>query len=94
VHTFWRLLGFLRPYRRAVLISFALAAVAMGTGVLIPFLVGQTVDEIRGDGANLTPLALAVVAAGVLRLAFSVSRRWAWSTTCATGCTSTCTRWS
>jgi ABC-type multidrug transport system fused ATPase/permease subunit len=75
VHTFWRLLGFLRPYRRAVLISFALAAVAMGTGVLIPFLVGQTVDEIRGDGANLTPLALAVVAAGLLRLAFSVSRR-------------------
>jgi ATP-binding cassette subfamily B protein len=75
VHTFWRLLGFLRPYRRAVLISFALAAVAMGTGVLIPFLVGQTVDEIRGDGADLTPLALAVVAAGVLRLAFSVLRR-------------------
>ena len=75
MHTFWRLLGFLRPYRRAVLISFALAAVAMGTGVLIPFLVGQTVDEIRGDGADLTPLALAVVAAGVLRLAFSVSRR-------------------
>jgi len=75
VRTFWRLLGFLRPYRRAVLISFALAAVAMGTGVLIPFLVGQTVDEIRGSGADLTPLALAVVAAGVLRLAFSVSRR-------------------
>jgi ABC-type multidrug transport system fused ATPase/permease subunit len=75
VHTFWRLLGFLRPYRRAVLISFGLAAVAMGTGVLIPFLVGQTVDEIRGDGADLTPLALAVVAAGVLRLAFSVLRR-------------------
>jgi ABC-type multidrug transport system fused ATPase/permease subunit len=75
VHTFWRLLGFLRPYRRAVLISFALAAVAMGTGVLIPFLIGQTVDEIRGDGADLTPLAIAVVAAGVLRLAFSVARR-------------------
>jgi ABC-type multidrug transport system fused ATPase/permease subunit len=75
VKTFWRLLGFLRPYRRAVLISFALAAVAMGTGVLIPFLVGQTVDEIRGSGADLWPLALAVVAAGVLRLTFSVARR-------------------
>jgi ATP-binding cassette, subfamily B, bacterial len=75
VKTFWRLLGFLRPYRRAVLISFALAAVAMGTGVLIPFLVGQTVDEIRGSGADLWPLALAVVAAGVLRLVFSVARR-------------------
>src|SRR5215213_9025820 len=75
MQTFWRLLGFLRPYRRAVLISLGLAAVAMGTGVLIPFLVGRTVDEIRGDGADLWPLAVAVVAAGVLRLAFSVSRR-------------------
>jgi ABC-type multidrug transport system fused ATPase/permease subunit len=75
MRTFWRLLGFLRPYRRAVLVSFALAAVAMGTGVLIPYLVGRTVDEIRGGGAELWPLAVAVVAAGVLRLAFSVSRR-------------------
>src|SRR3954454_16079048 len=73
--TFWRLLGFLRPYRRGVLLSFALAAVAMGTGVLIPFLVGRTVDEIRQGGANLWPLALAVAGAGILRLAFSVVRR-------------------
>ena len=75
MHTFWRLLGFLRPYRRGVLISFALAGVAMGTGVLIPALVGRTVDEIGGGGADLWPLALAVVAAGVVRLIFSVARR-------------------
>ncbi len=75
MQTFWRLLGFLRPYRGAVLVSFALAAVAIGTAVLIPFLVGQTVDEISGDGDDLWPLALAVVAAGVLRLGFSVARR-------------------
>jgi ABC-type multidrug transport system fused ATPase/permease subunit len=75
VHTFWRLLGFLRPYRRAVLVSFALAGVAIGTGVLIPYLVGRTVNEIRGDGADLWPLAIAVVVAGFLRLAFSVMRR-------------------
>jgi ATP-binding cassette subfamily B protein len=75
MQTFWRLLGFLRPYRGAVLVSFALAAVAMGTAVLIPYLVGRTVDEIRGDGADLWPLALVMVAAGVLRLAFSVARR-------------------
>jgi ABC-type multidrug transport system fused ATPase/permease subunit len=75
VHTFWRLLGFLRPYRRAVLVSFALAGVAIGTGVLIPYLVGRTVNEIRGDGTDLWPLALAVVGAGFLRLAFSVMRR-------------------
>jgi ABC-type multidrug transport system fused ATPase/permease subunit len=48
---------------------------AMGVTVLIPYLVGRTVDEIGGDGADLWPLALAVAGAGVLRLAFSVSRR-------------------
>jgi ATP-binding cassette subfamily B protein len=72
---FWRLLGFLRPYRWGVAISFVLAAAAMGVGVLIPYLVGQTVDEIRGGGADLWPLAIAVAGAGVLRLAFSVTRR-------------------
>jgi ABC-type multidrug transport system fused ATPase/permease subunit len=75
VRTFWRLLGFLRPYRRAVLVSFVLAATAMGAGVLVPYLVGRTVDEIRGGGAELWPLAAAVVGAGLLRMLFSISRR-------------------
>jgi ABC-type multidrug transport system fused ATPase/permease subunit len=75
VRTFWRLIGFLRPYRGAVLVSFVLAAASMGTGVLIPYLVGRTIDEIRQGTADLWPLALAVAGAGVLRLAFSVSRR-------------------
>jgi ABC-type multidrug transport system fused ATPase/permease subunit len=72
---FWRLLGFLRPYRRGVIVSFLLAAFAMGTGVLIPYLVGRTVNEIENGGASLWPLAVGVTAAGVFRLAFSVSRR-------------------
>jgi ABC-type multidrug transport system fused ATPase/permease subunit len=75
MRTFWRLLGFLRPYRSGVIWSFALAAAAMGMGVLVPFLVGRTVDEIGGDGADLWPLALAVAGAGLLRLVFSVVRR-------------------
>src|SRR5918998_1815025 len=75
MRTFWRLLGFLRPYRRGVIVSFVLAAAAMGTGVLVPFLVGRTVDDIRQGGADLWPLALAVAGAGVLRLVFSVVRR-------------------
>jgi ABC-type multidrug transport system fused ATPase/permease subunit len=75
VKTFWRLLGFLRPYRGGVTVSFVLAAAAMGAGVLIPLLVGRTVDEIRQGGTDLWPLAIAVAAAGLLRLAFSVSRR-------------------
>jgi ABC-type multidrug transport system fused ATPase/permease subunit len=75
VKTFWRLLGFLRPYRGGVAVSFVLAAAAMGAGVVIPLLVGRTVDEIDQGGADLWPLAIAVAAAGLLRLAFSVSRR-------------------
>jgi ABC-type multidrug transport system fused ATPase/permease subunit len=75
MRTFWRLLGFLRPYRSGVIASFALAAAAMATGVAVPYLVGRTVDEIRGGGAELWPLALAVAGAGLLRLAFSVVRR-------------------
>jgi ABC-type multidrug transport system fused ATPase/permease subunit len=75
VKIFWRLIGFLRPYRRGVMASFVLAALAMGVSVLIPYLVGRTVDEIRDHSTNLWPLAIAVAVAGVLRLAFSVLRR-------------------
>jgi ATP-binding cassette subfamily B protein len=75
VSTFWRLLSFLRPYRRGVIVSFVLAAVAMGTGVLIPFLVGRTVDEVRKGNHDLWPLAFAIVGAGLVRLVFSVARR-------------------
>src|SRR5947207_14081144 len=47
----------------------------MGAGVLIPFLVGRTVDDIHHGGDSLTPLAIALLVAGVLRLALSVARR-------------------
>ena len=72
---FRRLLGFLSPYRSGVIVSFVLAAAAMGTGVAIPFLVGRTVDDIRTGGADLTLLVSVIAAAAVLRLAFSVVRR-------------------
>jgi ABC-type multidrug transport system fused ATPase/permease subunit len=72
---FRRLLGFLRPYRRGVIASFILAALAMGTGILIPALVGRTIDDIDSGGGSLWPLAAAIVAAGLLRLVFSVVRR-------------------
>jgi len=75
VKVFRRLLGFLRPYRAGVIASLLLAAAAMGTGVLIPFLVGRTIDDIRDGGDTLWLLAGVLVAAGVLRLAFSVVRR-------------------
>jgi ABC-type multidrug transport system fused ATPase/permease subunit len=52
-----------------------LAGLAMGTGVLIPYLVGRTVDDIRRGHVNLWPLAGAILAAAVLRLALSAARR-------------------
>ena len=73
--TFWRLLGFLRPYRGGVTASLLLAAAAMGTGVLIPFLVGRAIDGIRRGEPDLWPLATVIVVAGLLRLVFSVVRR-------------------
>src|SRR4051812_3472665 len=47
----------------------------MVVSVLIPFLVGRTVDEIRKGETNLWPLAGAIVAAGLLQLVFTVTRR-------------------
>jgi len=74
--TFIRLLGFLRPYRRGVIWSFALAAIAMVAGVAIPALVGETVDAVRrGDDSLFWPYGVAIVGAGLLRLLFSVARR-------------------
>ena len=46
VRTFGRLLGFLRPYKRGVIWSLVLAALAMVCTVAIPWLTGQAVDRI------------------------------------------------
>ena len=75
LRVFARLLAFLAPYKRGVIASLLLAAAAMGAGVLIPYLIGRTVDDIREGGTNLVPLALAVAGAGLFRLASSVPRR-------------------
>jgi ABC-type multidrug transport system fused ATPase/permease subunit len=73
---FRRLLAFLKPYRGAVAWSGALAAGAMGMTVLIPYLTGRAIDSIRAHGKHgLAMLAVAIVVAGLLRLALSVGRR-------------------
>jgi ABC-type multidrug transport system fused ATPase/permease subunit len=77
--TFRRLLGFLRPYRRTVIVSLVLAWAAMGFTVLIPWLVGQTVDAIDPQGGTdrdaVLPLALGILGAGLMRLGLTFSRR-------------------
>ena len=74
--TFRRLLAFLDPYRRQTIGSLALASMAMGMTVLIPWLVGRTINAITdGDTGAFVPLALAIVAAGLVRLALTAARR-------------------
>jgi ABC-type multidrug transport system fused ATPase/permease subunit len=76
MQTFRRLLGFLRPYRRQLIWSLALAWLAMGMTVLIPLLIGGAVNAIEDDRRDdILPLVLALLGAGVLRLLLTVGRR-------------------
>jgi ATP-binding cassette subfamily B protein len=77
--TFYRLLGFLRRYKRGLAISWLLAAGAMVVTVLVPYLIGRAVEAIqRGSSATAhhqaavraherhTLLVIAVVIAGAV----------------------------
>jgi ABC-type multidrug transport system fused ATPase/permease subunit len=76
MRTFRRLLKFLRPYRRQLWGSLVFAWAAMGMTVLIPWLIGRAVNAIEaGEQPDLLPLALAIVAAGILRLGLTMVRR-------------------
>jgi ATP-binding cassette subfamily B protein len=73
---FRRLLGFLRPYVRAVSWSFALAAGAMGMTVLIPWLTGEAINSIGAHNHHdLYMWAAAIAVAGLARLLLSIFRR-------------------
>jgi ABC-type multidrug transport system fused ATPase/permease subunit len=74
--TFWRLLGFLRPYRRGVAWSFALASGATGATVAIPLLVDEAINSIHAHHRHaLTSWAIVIVVAGAARLVLSAARR-------------------
>ncbi len=76
MRTFRRLLGFLRPYRRPLIVSLALAWLAMGMTVMIPLLTGGAVDAIKNEQRDdILPLVLALLGAGLFRLALTVGRR-------------------
>jgi ABC-type multidrug transport system fused ATPase/permease subunit len=76
MRTFFRLLGFLRPYRSGVVASLVFASLAMAATVALPWLTGRAIDEIDGhDRDGLKLLAGAIVVAALLRLVLSVIRR-------------------
>ncbi len=76
MHTFLRLLGFLRPYTRGAVVSLVLAGLAMAATVAIPWLTGRAIDEIdRGDRDGLTTLVAVIAALALVRVVLSVARR-------------------
>ncbi|MGC2375339.1 MAG: ABC transporter ATP-binding protein [Solirubrobacteraceae bacterium] len=87
---FYRLLGFLAPYRRAVVVSGILASLAMVMTVLLPALTGSAVEAIHlgaehakhhqtslkaEDRNKLLVLAIAIVGAVLVRWALTYFRR-------------------
>jgi ABC-type multidrug transport system fused ATPase/permease subunit len=88
--TFYRLLGFLRPYKRGLTASWALASLAMVMTVLMPFLMGEAVERIHSgasaaeqhqaaarasDRHELTLIAGAIVLVVLVRWALTYWRR-------------------
>ena len=88
--TFYRLLGFLRPYKRGVVISWILASFAMAMSVLLPVLTGYAVETINTgaqhahhrefglrshDRHTLLLYALAIIAVVLARWGFTYWRR-------------------
>jgi ABC-type multidrug transport system fused ATPase/permease subunit len=88
--TFYRLLGFLRPYRRPLIASWALASAAMVMTVLMPYLSGRAINAIRAgaertaahqyalrarDHHSLVLLGIAIAVAVVARWGLTYGRR-------------------
>jgi ATP-binding cassette subfamily B protein len=88
--TFYRLLGFLRPYKRALVASCVLASLAMVVTVGIPFLTGRAVNALQSGAAHaqhhqlalrdhdrhtLLLLALVIVATVLIRWVLTYARR-------------------
>ena len=88
--TFNRLLGFLRPYKRGLAISWVLASLAIVMTLLLPYLTGRAVDTIQSgashtrhhettlsaqDRHHLLTLAIAILLAVLARWGLSYWRR-------------------
>ncbi len=85
--TFYRLLGFLRPYKRGLTVSWLLASLAMVMTVLLPALTGKAVQIIGTSGHHpasttkadehheLTLIAGAIALAVLVRWALTYWRR-------------------
>jgi len=75
--TFFRLLGFLRPYRLSLVVSIVLAVGSQASQIALFWLTGRVIDNaiLPRDAHQLWVFAFAIVALGVAKAAFMAGRR-------------------
>ncbi len=70
-----RMLPVVRVHRRSFTVAMAMAAVALGSNVAIPAIVGAGIDEIRGDGGSVAGWVIALLVLAVARSLFTFGYR-------------------
>jgi ATP-binding cassette subfamily B protein len=75
--TFWRLLGFLRPYKWSLIVSIVLAIGSQAAAVVIAFLTGDGLQRAVSGGSQraIWWIALGIVVAGLARALLMMGRR-------------------
>ena len=75
--TFFRLLGFLRPYRVSLVVSIVLAVGSQAAQIALIWVTKRVIDEaiLPRDAHKLWLFVWAIVALGVAKAAFMVGRR-------------------
>jgi ABC-type multidrug transport system fused ATPase/permease subunit len=75
--TFFRLLGFLRPYRVSLIVSISLAVGSQAAAIVIAYLTGSGLENAitANSHSELYGIAVAVILVGALRALFMAGRR-------------------
>ena len=75
--TFFRLLGFLKPYKWSLIVSIVLAIGSQAAAVVMAFLTGNGLQEAASGGSReaIWWIALAILAAGLVRALLMMGRR-------------------
>ncbi|MGO4596595.1 ABC transporter ATP-binding protein [Terrabacter sp. 2RAF25] len=78
VHSLWRLRGYLRPHRWALVVMFAASLAGVGLSIAIPLVTRALIDGpiTRHELAPVLPLGLLALALGVLEAVLIFVRRW------------------
>jgi ABC-type multidrug transport system fused ATPase/permease subunit len=76
-HTFWRLLGFLKPYKWSLVVSILLAIASQAAAVAIAFITGSGLDHAlrAGDRGTIWKYGLAILVFGLVRSLLTLGRR-------------------